>query len=46
MLVRVSDLDGSEIRLLISLMNEIGDVATVAVAPAGAKWPLTHGFVC
>jgi hypothetical protein len=41
-----SDSDGSEIRLSLSLMDEIWDVETMAVASAGVKRPLTRGCAC
>jgi hypothetical protein len=41
-----SDSDGGRLRLSLALSDEIWDVATVAVAPAGAKWPFTRGCVC
>ena len=41
-----SDSDGRKLRLSLSLSDEIWDVATVALAPAGAKRPFTRGCVC
>ena len=37
---------GRKLRFSLSLSDEIWDVATVALAPAGAKRPFTRGCVC
>ena len=41
-----SALDEGELRFSLWLSDEIHDVAIVALAPAGAKWPFALGRVC